>query len=249
MNMHVTPKARLSASRRDMMKITASAAGLIIAFRIAPKAEAAEAGATKLNAYVKVAPDGIVTIVAKNPEVGQGIKTSLPMIIAEELDVAWENVRIEQADNNPTDFGRQVAGGSTATPTNWDDHRRVGAVARAMLVQAAALAWNCPTGECTTDKGMVIHASTGRKQGYGPLSVQCAALAPPDPKTIPLKNPKAYRIIGKATPQYDVAKIVTGAPLFGIDVKVPGMLYATYEKAPVFGAKVAERQPGRPRAA
>jgi isoquinoline 1-oxidoreductase beta subunit len=242
MDTHVTPKAAAAkpgASRRDMFRITAGAAGLIIAFRIAPKAEAAEQGAARLNAFVKVAPDGIVTITAKNPEVGQGIKTSLPMMIAEELDVAWENVRIEQADNNPVDFGRQVAGGSTATPTNWDDLRRVGATARAMLVQAAALAWKCPASECSTDRGVVIHAATGRKQGYGPLAPQCAGVTPPDPKSLKLKDPKTYQIIGKPTRQYDVAKIVTGAPLFGIDVKVPGMLYATFERAPVFGAKVA----------
>src|SRR4051794_18690279 len=109
MTLHVTPKSA-GATRRDMLKVSATAAGLMLAFRIAPKAEAAEAGAAALNAYVKVAPNGIVTIMAKNPEIGQGIKTSLPMMIAEELDVAWENVRIEQADNNTAVFGRQVAG-------------------------------------------------------------------------------------------------------------------------------------------
>src|SRR5947209_12822750 len=148
------------ASRRDFIKASASAAGLTLAFSIAPKAGAAEAGVKPLNAFVHVAPDGIVTIMAKNPEIGQGIKTSLPMIIAEELDVPWEMVRIEQADNDPKVYGRQFAGGSMATPLHWDDHRRVGAVARAMLIQAAALAWNCPAGECSTEKGMVVHVST-----------------------------------------------------------------------------------------
>ena len=229
------------ASRRDLIKITASAAGLLLAFRVAPKAEAAErAGAVALNAYVRVGPDGIVTITSKNPEIGQGIKTALPMIIAEELDVAWENVRIQQADNDPKAYGRQLAGGSSSIPGNWDDLRRVGAVARAMLVQAAALAWNCPPGECATDAGYVIHAATGRRQGYGPLSVQCAAIAAPDPRTVALKDPKAYRIVGRGTPQYDTARIVTGAPLFGIDIRLPGMLYATFQKAPVYGARVAK---------
>jgi isoquinoline 1-oxidoreductase beta subunit len=226
-------------SRRQVMQASASAAGLVIAFSIAPKAGAAEQGVKPLNAFVRIAPDGVVTIMAKNPEIGQGVKTSLPMLIAEELDVPWEMVRIEQADNDPKLYGRQFAGGSMATPLHWDDHRRVGAVARAMLIQAAALAWNCPTGECTTDRGMVIHASTKRKASYGSLAGQCAAVAMPDPKSLKLKDPKDYRIIGKATPQYDTAKIVTGQPLFGIDVRRPGMLYATYEKAPVFGAKVA----------
>jgi isoquinoline 1-oxidoreductase beta subunit len=228
------------ASRRDFMKASVVGGGLMLAFNIAPKAEAAEtAGAKSLNAYVRIAPNGIVTIMAKNPEIGQGVKTSLPMMIAEELDVAWANVRIEQADCDPKLYTRQFAGGSLATPMNFDDLRKVGAVARAMLVNAAAVAWNCPTGECKTSAGQVIHVSTGRKATYGALAGQCAGAAIPDPKTVQLKNPKDYKIIGKSTPQYDVGKIVTGAPMFGIDVRVPGMLYATYEKAPVYGAKVA----------
>jgi len=228
------------ASRRDFMKASVIGGGLVLSFSIAAKAEAAEAaGAQALNAYVRVAPNGIVTIMAKNPEIGQGVKTSLPMMIAEELDVAWENVRIEQADCDPKLYTRQFAGGSLATPMNYDDLRRVGAVARAMLVNAAATAWNCPSGECRTSAGQVIHVSTGRKASYGSLAGQCAGVAAPDPKTIPLKDAKDYKIIGKAKPQYDTKKIVTGQPLFGIDVRLPGMLYATYEKAPVFGAKVA----------
>jgi isoquinoline 1-oxidoreductase subunit beta len=229
-----------AASRRELLKASVIGGGLVLSFSIAAKAEAAEgAGAQALNAYVRIAPNGIVTIMAKNPEIGQGVKTSLPMMIAEELDVPWENVRIEQADCDPKLYPRQFAGGSLATPMNFDDLRRVGAVARAMLVNAAATAWNCPSGECKTDAGQVIHVSTGRKASYGSLAAQCAGVAAPDPKTVPLKDPKAYKILGKATPQYDTKKIVTGQPLFGIDVRVPGMLYATYEKAPVYGAKVA----------
>lgn len=229
------------ASRRELLKASVIGGGLVLSFSIAAKAEAAEAaGAAALNAYVRVAPNGIVTITAKNPEIGQGVKTSLPMIIAEELDVPWENVRIDQADNDPKLYGRQFAGGSMATPLHWDELRRVGAVARAMLVQAAAVAWNCNAADCKTSGGQVIHVATGRKQSYGVLAGQCAGVAVPDPKTVPLKDPKDYRIIGKFTPQYDTAKIVTGQPLFGIDVRVPGMLYATYEKAPVYGAKVAK---------
>ncbi len=231
--------ALTGASRRDLLKASVIGGGLVLSFSIAAKAEAAEgAGAQALNAYVRVAPNGIVTIMGKNPEIGQGIKTSLPMIIAEELDVAWENVRIEQADCDPKLYGSQFAGGSLATPMNYDDLRKVGAVARAMLVNAAATAWNCPSGDCKTSEGHVIHVATGRKASYGSLAGQCAGVAMPDPKTIPLKDPKAYKIIGKSTPQYDTQKIITGQPLFGIDVRLPGMLYATFEKAPVFGAKV-----------
>jgi isoquinoline 1-oxidoreductase beta subunit len=226
------------ASRREFLT-AASAGGLVISFTVAPKAEAQAAGMQAINAYVKVSPDGTVTITNKNPEVGQGIKTMLPMLIAEELDIPWEKVRIDQADNDPATYGRQFAGGSMATPLHWEEHRRVGAVARAMLIQAAALAWNCPAGECTTSAGVVLHKASNRKAGYGALASQCAGITPPDPKTLPLKDPKDYKIIGRPIAQYDTAKIVTGQPLFGIDVKVPGMLYATYEKAPVFGAKVA----------
>src|SRR3954468_20565309 len=190
-------------SRRQFMQASASVAGLTLTFAIAPKAGAAEAGVKPLNAYVHVAPDGIVTIMAKNPEIGQGIKTSLPMMIAEELDVPWEMVRVQQADNDPKAYGRQFAGGSMATPLHWEDHRRVGAVARAMLIQAAAVAWNCSAGECKTDKGMVIHASTKRTASYGSLASQCANVAVPDPKSLTLKDPKDYKIIGHAKPQYD----------------------------------------------
>ncbi len=163
----------------------------------------------------------------------------LPMLIAEELDVEWSNVRVEQAGNDPKAFGRQFAGGSMATPLHWEELRRVGAVARAMMIQAAATAWNCAPGDCTTTPGNVVHKPSGKSRTYGSLALACAAVTPPDPKSLTLKDPKAYRIIGKAMPQYDVAKIVTGQPLFGIDVRRPGMLYASIIKAPVFGAKVA----------
>ena len=227
---------QIDANRRQILT-SVTAAGLTLSFSVASKAAAQGVGA--LNAYVRVAPDGIVTIVAKNPEIGQGIKTSLPMIIAEELDVDWKNVRIEQADSNPKLYGRQFAGGSMATPLHWDELRRVGAVARAMMIQAAAQAWNCAPGECATTPGNVVHTASGKSRTYGSLALACAAITAPDPKSLTLKDPKAYRIIGKSTPQYDTAKIVSGQPLFGIDVRRPGMLYATYQKGGVFGAKVA----------
>ena len=226
------------ASRREFLVTGAASGGFMLSFSVAGKVEAQGAAPRPINAYVSVAPNGIVTIVSKNPEIGQGIKTMLPMLIAEELDVAWENVRIEQADNDPVKFGRQFAGGSMATPLHWDELRRVGAVARAMMIQAAAQAWNCPAGECSTTPGAVVHKTSNRTATYGSLAAACAGVTVPDPKTLTLKDPKAYRIIGRPTVQYDTAKIVTGQPLFGIDVTRPGMLYATFEKAPVFGAKV-----------
>jgi len=236
-------KLDTGASRRQFLKASAASGGFMIAATVAPQASAQQGppGITvsPLTTYVTVGDDGKVTIKAKTPDTGQGIKTSLPMLIAEELDVEWSDVRVEMAPNDPVTYGRQIAGGSTATPMHFDNHRQVGAVARLMLIQAAALAWNCDADECRTDPGVVVHTLTGRRATYASLASQCAGIAIPDPKNVSLKDPQNYRIIGKHHPQYDTAKIVTGAPLFGIDITRPGMLYATYEKAPVFGAKVA----------
>ncbi|MDP3175482.1 MAG: molybdopterin-dependent oxidoreductase [Phenylobacterium sp.] len=235
-------KTRDGASRRDVLRIGAGAGGLVIAFSLAGRSEAATGavGPAKINTYVRIAPDGVVTIIGKNPEVGQGIKTSLPMIIAEELDVDWKDVRVEQADNDPVAYGRQIAGGSTATPLHWDELRRVGAAGRAMIVAAAAKDWGVPAGECTTASGVVSHARTRKRATYGALAAKAAAMpAPADLTLLPLKDAKDYKIIGKFTGQVDNLKIVTGQPLFGIDTRLPGMLYATFLKAPVFGAKVA----------
>lgn len=227
------------ASRRDFIKTSAAAGGLMLSFSLAGVAKAAGAPGVQLNAYVTIAPDGVVTIVAKNPEIGQGVKTSLPMMIAEELDVDWSQVRTKQADGDPATYGRQFAGGSAATPLHWDQLRQVGATARAMLVAAAAKDWGVPAADCATASGVVSHRASGRKATYGSLAAKAATMAQPDPKTLKLKDPRDYRIVGKPHAQVDTAAIVTGEPLFGIDVTVPGMLYATFEKAPVFGAGVA----------
>jgi len=234
----MTAHFAMTPSRRTFLKTSAAAGGgLMLAFSLAGRGAAATP--TPLNAYVRIAPDGIVTIVSKNPEIGQGIRTMLPMLIAEELDVDWKNVRIEQALNDPDTYGRQFAGGSMATPLHYDQLRQVGAAGRSMLIAAAARDWGVAPGDCTTEPGAVHHKASGRKATYGALAGKAAALPAPDLKTVPLKDPKAYRIIGKPTPQYDTQAIVTGQPLFGIDVRRPGMLFATFEKAPVFGAKVA----------
>ena len=227
----------LQLTKRDVLK-GGLAAGLTLFFALPPKAEA-QGAAGPLTAFVRIAPDGIVTIAAKNPEIGQGVSTMLPMLIAEELDVEWDDVRVVQAINDPTAFGTQTTGGSMAATLNWEELRRVGAAARSMLMQAAALAWGVPEAECVTRAGACIHRVSGRTADYGALATRAAGLPIPDLKALTLKDPKDYRIIGKPTVQYDAPRIARGEPLFGIDVRLPGMLFATYQKAPVFGAKVA----------
>ena len=191
-----------------------------------------------LGDYIRIHPDGTVLILARGPEIGQGIKTSLPMMIAEELDADWSRVRIENAPVDAKRFGDQSAGGSTSTPNNWIPLRQAGAAARAMLVTAAAQQWRVSPDTLTTSRGQVLHAASGRKAGYWELAARAAALPVPDLKTVALKNPKTYTIIGQAKPGIDSPLVLKGAPLFGIDMVLPGMVYAVYVKAPVFGARL-----------
>ena len=231
-------------SRRHFLRVTALAGGgLMLGSFLEPflgSAAGADAAVDFVpNAYIRLTPDGLVTIIAKNPEIGQGVKTMLPMIIADELDVEWSSVTVEQAPFDPTRFERQSAGGSNATPSSWDPMRRVGAAGRTMLIAAAASQWGVSAAECATSPGVVHHRASGRSARYGELTALAATMPVPDLETVALKNPSDFRIIGTSVRNVDGPKIVTGQPLYGIDFEVPGMLYAVFEKCPVFGGKVA----------
>jgi isoquinoline 1-oxidoreductase beta subunit len=232
----------MTMDRRSFLQLTALAGGgLALSVYRTPLA-AAQGGPPPPDltpqAFIKIAPDGIVTIMARASESGQGMRNMLPMLIAEELDVDWKDVRVQQAELDEKIYGPQFSGGSANTPMGWDPMRRVGAAGRQLLITAAAQTWAVPEAECTTRSGRVLHQKSGRSAGYGELATKAAALPPPKLASVKLKDPRDYRIIGHSQKGVDTPAIVTGKPLFGIDVTLPGMLYATILRAPVYAEKV-----------
>lgn len=192
------------------------------------------------NAFIRIASDDSATIIANHSEMGQGVYTSLPMLLNEELEADWSKIRVEAAPVDPaynhTVFGIQLTGGSTTTPSEWERFRKMGAMARVMLIDAAAQKWGVLVADCHVEKGVVSHAASGKKATYGSLADAASQLKPPG--EIPLKDPKQFTVIGKPVRRLDTPSKVNGSAQFGLDVRRPGMLFALVARPPVFGGKV-----------
>src|SRR6188508_980804 len=232
--------------RRAFLQVSAVAGGGLLIGLYAPDVLAqgrgggpGSAASLAPNTYITIHPDNTFTIIAKNPETGQGVKTALPMIIADEFDVDWAQVKIQQADLDPK-YGAQIEGGSRAIPSNYQNMRLVGAGGRLVMLAAAAQQWNVPQSELSTASGVVTHAATKRTATYGSLSSRAASLPVPENTAVEaaLKNPRDFKIIGKRIRGVDNLDIVTGRPVFSIDVSFPNMLHAVLVKCDVFGGKV-----------
>ncbi|MBL7698631.1 MAG: xanthine dehydrogenase family protein molybdopterin-binding subunit [Chitinophagaceae bacterium] len=247
----------IDTSRRNFLKLTSlTAGGFMIGFNwitnevkaasVIAKSAAADVG---FNSYLSIAPDGLITLFSPNPELGQNILTSFPMIVAEELDADWSKVKVVQAGLDTARFDRQVTGGSGAVPHSWKLLRTAGATARHMLIEAAAKRWNVPASECTTENSFVIHAASNRKLSYGELAQEACTI--PVPENVKLKDRKDFKIIGTAVKNVEAKNLYTGKPLFGLDFYRKGMLYAMIQRPTAFGLKIksvdaeeAKKMPG-----
>ena len=229
-----------TVSRRQFLKVTSLAGGgIMLGFELLANASGgavAEGVMFSPNAFLTIDAKGLITLMAPNPEMGQGVKTSLPMLLAEELDLNWEKLNITQAPLDVPKYGNQTAGGSGSIRSRWESIRKAGATARQMLVLAAAQTWNVNETECYTENEFVIHKPSGKKLSYGELAGKAATIAVPT--TIVLKDPKDYKIIGRRIRNVDNKMILTGKPLFGIDTKREGMMYTMVARPPAFGKKL-----------
>src|SRR5439155_16319194 len=234
-------------SRRTFLKVSAAAGGALVVGGYLPglrdvDTATAAAGLFEPNVWVKIGSDDRVTIMLSQLEMGQGVMTSMPMLVAEELDVDWTKIKTEwtPADpkfGNPNFRGAQLTAGSNSVLGMWKLLREAGGTARAMLVTAAAETWGVAANTCSTEKGEVVHKASGRRLRYGSLVDKAAAL--PVPKTVALKDPKDFRLLGQPLPRLDIPEKVNGKAVFGIDVKRPDMLVARVVRCPVFGGKAA----------
>jgi isoquinoline 1-oxidoreductase subunit beta len=225
---------RLPSRREFISAGVAAASGLVIGFYL-PHRPSLERESFSPNAYLRITPDNKVTIVVARSEMGQGVRTALPMILAEELEADWRQIEIEQAGAS-TLFGDQTTGGSASVRTSWDPMRRAGATAREMLISAAALTWSVPRSSCLAELSHVKHVSTNRTLSYGDLVARATTL--PIPTDVTLKQSKDYKIVGHRLPRVDSPAKVKGEAVFGIDVRVPGMKYAVLSRCPTIGGKV-----------
>ena len=238
---------RTSQTRREFLE-TGAAMGtsLVIGFYLPGLGRRSSAGPAsgtatfKPNAWLEVHPDGAVSIWTGRSEMGQGVKTAMPMIVAEELEADWETVRVIQADAGAA-YGDQRTVGSRSVQSGWEPLRKAGAAAREMLISAAALTWNVAREDCRAERGVVLHTPSGRRLTYGQLTRRAATL--PVPENPPLKKPTEFRILGTRVPRVDTADKVSGKAQYGIDVRVPGMAFATVARCPVFGGRVKRFDP------
>lgn len=232
-------------NRRSFLKVsTAAGGGLLLGFSwlngCMPAGESGIASIPnewfEINGFIKIGDTGLVTIISPNPEIGQNVKTSMPLIIAEELDVDWKNVVVEQGPLNTDIFQRQMAGGSQSIRHGWNALRMTGATARRMLLEAAAQKLSVPVEELTVANGVITHASSGKSVTYGEVASLAASI--PVPEEVALKEVKDFKLIGTRVKNVDGEKIVTGKPLFGLDYQREGMLIAMVIHAPAFGMKL-----------
>jgi isoquinoline 1-oxidoreductase subunit beta len=237
----------LNLSRREFLKVSAAAGGgLLIGLYLPGRLEAAAGSQTETefmpNAFLRIAPDNTVTVISKHLEMGQGVYTGLPTIVADELDADWSQIRVESAPADATRYGNlawggtsQGTGGSTSTTNSWEQLRLAGATARAMLIAAAAQTWNAKAGALRAENGFVIDPQGGRRASYGELSTLAATLTPP--KDVKLKTPKQWNLIGKHVPRIDSVDKSCGKAIFASDIRLPGMLTALVVHPPLFGAR------------
>ncbi|HEY6065801.1 MAG TPA: molybdopterin cofactor-binding domain-containing protein, partial [Thermoanaerobaculia bacterium] len=230
---------RSGLDRRTFLKVSATAAGglLVGAWRAGAPANATPAKTLALGAFVEIDPHGRVSVFSPRPEVGSGVKTSLAMLIAEELDVDWKAVQVRQPDRLDPKYLDQFTGGSAGISESWEPLRHAGAAAREVLIAAAAEKWQVPAAECRSDRGAVVHPATGRRIDYRELVARASEMKPPEKPA--LKSTGDFRIAEKPTATVDLHEIVTGRITYGLDVRLPGMLHAVVERNPVFGGRVA----------